>query len=79
MILLSAVKLWSAWLVLARDWARLTNAAALSSGATVTTLFLTAVVFADLSAAAVQVGAWAVEIGALVVLARWEAELSSAS
>jgi hypothetical protein len=72
---LAGLNLRMAWLALERDWLGVTAAGAMSGAVTITLVIFTAVVFADYSVAFAQVGILAVELTALLGLARWHERL----
>lgn len=76
-LLIAALKLWIGWLALDRDWVRLRGAAALTAAATVTLVLISALLFFDAVAGLAQLALLAVELTAVMGLARWHSRLSA--
>lgn len=76
-LLIAALKLWIGWLALDRDWVRLRGAAALAAAATVTLILISALLFLDAVAGLAHLALLAVELTAVMGLARWHSRLFS--
>jgi hypothetical protein len=71
MIVLSVCHLRIAWLILEREWERVAALAALSAATTVTLVIFTTVVFAHAAPALADAAMLAIELTAILDLARW--------
>jgi hypothetical protein len=70
-IALSALHLRLAWLLLEREWERVAAVAALTAATTVTLIIFTTVVFAHAAPALLDAATLAIELMAVLGLARW--------
>lgn len=79
LLLLGFGHLCIAWAILERDWARVTRLASLALATTTTLILFMMVLFLDSSRALLQAAVLAIELGTVLMVARWHAQLFPAA
>lgn len=79
LLLLGVGHLCIAWAILERDWVRVTRLASLTLAAATTLIIFMTVLFLDSSRALLQAAVLAVELGTVLMVARWHAQLFPAT
>lgn len=76
-LLLGAIHLRLAWMLLDRDWPRITTAGTLAAAAATTLVLFMGALFLDGRQVLLQGGVLAIELAAMALLARWHADLAA--
>lgn len=74
-LLLGLGHLRLAWVLVERDWARITSVGAAIAAATVTLFIFTEMLFLDAASLTPQAAAFAIEFSFILVVARWQARI----